>query len=648
MGVLANAIRYLQKATRAGLSGRLRAEAEAIKGATGEGGLSVTPELVAHGLVHGDAQQSVAIIDGAWQAYRDRGYEGVRPYVTEGYVIIFLSESDRVALEQQQPPAVPPSPPPEGASALPAAHEAPASAPAADDGEVDERCKRHQQEAEEYERVMDELMADSEYADFLPDWLKFLPSLRAEKPVEPESGDEGQERQQIERQPTPAEMWDGAVTLRDVFRIRAGMLHALSLPTATRRRLQRISQTLPTPGEAEEQGQQGGIAGCVVDLVVCSTSNPLHQSAAASFLERLIQAAYPVGVGWLLLFGVSVGAVVEGLTLSDQLFHAAAEVMLNVKATATDPKAFPDQQRYADRIERLQLPPDAYRRLVVSVLSSLAAIHGAGWIHRDANPQNIMVVCHAARLGSQWINFEMATRRSETEQPLPSLPSTPGEVDIASVPAPHADPAALRKVADTTEAVISRTATRSSSTLRLPFSAEADTYSVCSLSAALLIAPHMDHPDGSDANTAIYEEAGAFFVDLYDRHFVAQVARETKAMETATRGADSALAFLQALSGALPVRLGMMAMLSSAHQPGIRSPALVMLSASASAVKGESLRHDNSSLLVGERALWSIDDVTAANFFLLPTYPGPHVWRDESGRLHEPPGAGTDTAEEPI
>ncbi|CEM14761.1 unnamed protein product [Vitrella brassicaformis CCMP3155] len=90
----------------------------------------------------------------------------------------------------------------------------------------------------------------------------------------------------------------------------------------------------------------------------------------------------------------------------------------------------------------------------------------------------------------------------------------------------------LRKVAATIEAFISRTATSSSTTvaptlaLRLPFSEAADTYPVCSLSAALLIAPHVDHPDGSTANTEIYGEAGAFFVEstdgraLYDGHFV--------------------------------------------------------------------------------------------------------------------------------
>ncbi|CEL92806.1 unnamed protein product [Vitrella brassicaformis CCMP3155] len=190
-------------------------------------------------------------MDGAWQAYRDSGYDSVRgPWTRnrriqaeiEGYVIIsqyigmhciaydgergkasrkgrnahvsvylsalvvppphlfsFLSEADCVALEQQQPPPLPPSPPPEGPSALPAAHEAPASAPAADDGEVDEWCKRHQQEAEEYERNM------AKYADVLPDWTKSRPFLREEEPVEPESGDKGQERQEIERQPTSAE-----------------------------------------------------------------------------------------------------------------------------------------------------------------------------------------------------------------------------------------------------------------------------------------------------------------------------------------------------------------------------------------------------------------------------------------------------------
>ncbi|CEL97290.1 unnamed protein product [Vitrella brassicaformis CCMP3155] len=423
-GVLPNAIRHVDEAIRPRISGRLRAEAEAneaIKGVTGEGGLPVTPELIAHGLVHGDAQRSVAIMDGDWQAYRDGGYDSVmRPWTPnrrvqaeiEGYVIIsqytaFLSEADRVALEEQQPPRLPPSPPPEAPTASSAAHETPASAPAADDGEVDEWCKRYRQEVEEQERIMREYMAEN--ADVLG------PDLLEEEPVDPESGDEGQERQEIERKPTPAEVWDGAVTLQDLFHIRAGKQHNQYEPTATRHRLQRISQTL----------------------------------------------------------------------------------------------------------ERLQLPPDAYRG------------------------------------SSQWIDFEMARRRPETEQPLPSLPPTPGEVDIAPVPAPHADPDALRKVADTIKAVISRTATRSSSTLRLPFSTAADTYSVCSLSAALLIAPHMDHPDGSDANAAIYEEAGAFFVDLYDRHFKAKVEGETDAVTAAAnaaiRGADmSALASLQALSGSGP------------------------------------------------------------------------------------------------
>ncbi|CEM15924.1 unnamed protein product [Vitrella brassicaformis CCMP3155] len=107
-----------------------------------------------------------------------------------------------------------------------------------------------------------------------------------------------------------------------------------------------------------------------------------------------------------------------------------------------------------------------------------------------------------------------------------------------------------RVSAFTTRAIISHRTTRRTASpspaLYSPFSAAADAYAVCSLGAAVLMGPHMDHPSGSGSNGDICGEERAFFAEsndttpLYDSHFVIKVQRETEAM--------SGAAALQAIS----------------------------------------------------------------------------------------------------
>ncbi|CEM15941.1 unnamed protein product [Vitrella brassicaformis CCMP3155] len=401
-------------------------------------------------------------MDNDWHEYRENGYERLRPSTAnkrvpaliEGYVLIsqfsvwiahdrgggaaqLLTEADRTDLEQQQPP----SPDPEPSSGSASAEEATLS-------EADKQLEEMLREMrEKHERRM---------ADIRASVPAFMLRALQPPPAEADSGDEGEEKREMERQPGPAEVWDGEVTLLDIFHIRAGLLRDPCLPKATKRRLPVIAQTLRC----------------------------------------------------------------------------------------------------------LQLTPDAHRRLVISALSSLAAIHAADWVHGDTNGHNIMVVWDAVarRLCSQWIDFEMARRRAETLQPLPSLPQTVHDIEPAPVPAPHSDPAAVRKVAATMEAVIDRSTTRRTASpspppaLYGPFSAAADAYAVCSLGSAVLMGPHMDHPSGSGSNGHIYGEEGAFFAErnditpLYTRHFAKKVVRETAAMKKAIDGTVQPSAAVQEFS----------------------------------------------------------------------------------------------------
>ncbi|CEM24736.1 unnamed protein product [Vitrella brassicaformis CCMP3155] len=79
--------------------------------------------------------------------------------------------------------------------------------------------------------------------------------------------------------------------------------------------------------EAHRQQGLGGLAGCIVGLVNDSSSDIEHQNAATCFLRQLCQARYPFGVEWLPLFGVLVDTVLGRLTLPDDLFIAAMQVV---------------------------------------------------------------------------------------------------------------------------------------------------------------------------------------------------------------------------------------------------------------------------------------------------------------------------------
>ncbi|CEM08074.1 unnamed protein product [Vitrella brassicaformis CCMP3155] len=87
--------------------------------------------------------------------------------------------------------------------------------------------------------------------------------------------------------------------------------------------------------------QQGslGLAGCIVALFKDS-SNPSHQSAAASFLRRLCQAGYPFDVERLPLHGVLVDTVLGRRTLPDHVWEAAVLLSKSIAVTAEDLGAF--------------------------------------------------------------------------------------------------------------------------------------------------------------------------------------------------------------------------------------------------------------------------------------------------------------------
>ncbi|CEM35673.1 unnamed protein product [Vitrella brassicaformis CCMP3155] len=183
----------------------------------------------------------------------------------------------------------------------------------------------------------------------------------------------------------------------------------------------------------------------------------------------------------------------------------------SIKSRATARKL----QLIKQTIERLNLSKGLYRQLMVSCLSSLEGIHGAEWVHGDTNGQNAMVVWDPVtrRLYSPWIDFEVARPTTEAEQPLTTTPPTLCHVEPVAVPPPHCDPTALRRVAKVIEVVIdqSKPSTVATAAPQSPlygaFSRMADTYAICSLAAAILMGPHMDHPSGPSHNHVIFPPA---------------------------------------------------------------------------------------------------------------------------------------------
>ncbi|CEL93566.1 unnamed protein product [Vitrella brassicaformis CCMP3155] len=183
----------------------------------------------------------------------------------------------------------------------------------------------------------------------------------------------------------------------------------------------------------------------------------------------------------------------------------------SIKSRATARKL----QLIKQTLELLNLSKGVYRQLMVSCLSSLEGIHGAEWVHGDINGQNAMVVWDPVtrRLYSPWIDFEVARPTTEAEQPLTTTPPTLCHVEPMAVPPPHCDPTALRRVAKVMEAVIdqSKPSTVATAAPHSPlygaFSRMADTYAICSLAAAILMGPHMDHPSGPSHNHAIFSPA---------------------------------------------------------------------------------------------------------------------------------------------
>ncbi|CEM05670.1 unnamed protein product [Vitrella brassicaformis CCMP3155] len=183
----------------------------------------------------------------------------------------------------------------------------------------------------------------------------------------------------------------------------------------------------------------------------------------------------------------------------------------SIKSPATARKL----QLIKQTLERLNLSKGAYRHLMVSCLSSLEGIHGAGWVHGDTNGQNAMVVWDPVtrRLYSPWIDFEVARATTEAEQPLTTTPPTLCHVEPVAVPPPHCDPTALRRVAKVIEAVIDQSEPTTAapaapqSPLYGAFSRMADSYAICSLAAAILMGPHMDHPSGPSHNHVIFSPA---------------------------------------------------------------------------------------------------------------------------------------------
>ncbi|CEM23421.1 unnamed protein product [Vitrella brassicaformis CCMP3155] len=512
------------------LVGRLKREAEAMKamkGRTGDGGLPIAAEVVAEGDILEGEEVPIRLMGEEWQKHRDGGYKGNRPAVANtrvearlyGHFLLsnfaaLLREATRAELEEQQPPLPPPPPPlPQPSRAPPAAASAAAPEGHRHSHPVDPPATDTLPQAPKPQHPPRQALIPDEDEDYVPSTILRARAEKAAKEAkmararEAESGDEGEEK-------------ETAAGRDDISRISQAIAHFATWRLAIFHDDDEAKWCVLEISDEEERPApcRGGRGWASHSW---RTPESCHgDTAQGTWLEFLFPDEDEDYVPSTILRASAEKAAKEaemarareaesgdegeerrqqqaevrpgelrtgGVNLTDILHIRCGRLKHpSIKSRATARKL----QLIKQTIERLNLSKGVYRQLMVSCLSSLEGIHGAEWVHGDTNGQNAMVVWDPVtrRLDSPWIDFEVARPTTEAEQPLTTTPPTLCHVEPVAVPPPHCDPTALRRVAK----VIGRMA---------------DTYTICSLAAAILMGPHMDHPSGPSRNHVIFSPA---------------------------------------------------------------------------------------------------------------------------------------------